>query len=65
VRGCCEIILNKENNMTEEEIKEFKENFYKPSSNRDPNAAFVITIFRGSKNLKDAKSKEAKESKKD
>ena len=48
--------------MTEEQEKEFKENFYKPSTKRDPNAAFIVTGFKGVKNDKDSKSAKDNES---
>lgn len=44
--------------MDEEQRKRFKENFYKPSTKRDPNAAFIVTGFKGVKNTKDSKPKE-------
>jgi hypothetical protein len=47
--------------MTDEEIKEFKENFYKPSTSRDPNAAFIVTGFKGVKNAKDSKPEKEEE----
>lgn len=48
--------------MTEEQEKEFKENFYKPSTKRDPNAGFIVTGLRCVKDNKDSEPEKEEES---